>query len=90
MVAFKIDLEKVYDKICWDFLRVTVKDFRFPMSMINFIMKYVSSSKLSILWNGGKTEEFKPTRGLRQGDPLSLYLFVFCMEKLRLLIQDKV
>lgn len=60
------------------------------MCMVNIIIKCVSSSKLSILWNGGRTEEFKSSIGLRQGDPLSPYLFVLCIEKLALLIQDKV
>lgn len=44
----------------------------------------------SILQNGAKTENFKPTRGLRQGDRLSLYLIVTCMERFLLSIQSKV
>ncbi|KAF7834640.1 putative ribonuclease H protein At1g65750 family [Senna tora] len=43
-----------------------------------------------ILWNGNQTEEFLPTRGIRQGDPLSPYIFVLCIEKLSHIIQDMV
>ena len=45
---------------------------------------------MSVLWNGAKTDHFTLSRGLHQGDPLSPYLFVLCMEKLSLSIQQKV
>uniref|UniRef100_A0A151UGD4 Ribonuclease H protein At1g65750 family n=1 Tax=Cajanus cajan TaxID=3821 RepID=A0A151UGD4_CAJCA len=54
------------------------------------IMNCVSSSSLHLLWNGVKTATIIPRRGLRQGDPLSPYLFVLCMEKLGLLINQAV
>nr|KYP67223.1 hypothetical protein KK1_013547 [Cajanus cajan] len=48
----------------------------------------VKNTTLSILWNGGALPYFVPERGLRQGDPLSPYLFVFCMEQLALRISE--
>lgn len=89
-VAFKIDLEKAYDRVSWDFLEYTLGGFAFPESTITLIMWCVKSSSLALLWNGEKLDPFTPTRGLRQGDPLSSYLFVLCMEMLALNIQHKV
>lgn len=53
-------------------------------------MHYTTSSTISLKWNNEKLESFAPCRGLRQGDPMPPYLFVLCMEKVALLIQDKV
>lgn len=50
----------------------------------------VSSCSLSILWNGEALPAFAPSRGLRQGDPLSPYLFILAMEKLACYIQSSV
>ena len=53
-------------------------------------MQCITSTSLNVLWNGSKIEEFAPTWGLRQGDLLSLYIFMLCMEKLTHLISDVV
>lgn len=53
-------------------------------------MKCVFDSQISIIWYGNCLEPFKASRGLRQGDPLSPYLFALCMEKLSHLILDSV
>ena len=89
MLAFKIDLEKAYPRLDWNFLELTLKEFNFPTPTVSLIMNCVKATNLSILWNGAKTDKFKPSRGLPQGDPLSSYLFVLCMEKLALSIQSK-
>lgn len=64
--------------------------FHFPASWIQLIMNCVSSAELAVLVNGERTEYFRPSRGLRQGDPLSPYLFVLCMERLSQMIDEKV
>lgn len=89
-IIFKLDLEKAYDSVSWDFLRDTPQFFNFPSAVIELIMFWVSSSSLTLLWNGLKLDPFAPSRGLRQGDPLSPYLFVLCMERLAILIQDAI
>lgn len=69
-MAYKIDLEKAYDRIDWRFLKLTLEDFGFPPATVKLIMFCVSCSSLSLLWNGSKLPPFSPKRGLRQGDPL--------------------
>lgn len=87
-MAIKVDLVKAYDHLEWSFIRNILKAFRFPDDLIKQIMSYVSSTTISILLNGGKLSSFKPTRGIRQGDLLSLYLFILCMEYLGFLINE--
>ena len=64
-LAFKIDLEKAYDRVNWDFLEMTLIDFGFPRLTVDLIMSCVRTTQLSILWNGSRLETFSPTRGLR-------------------------
>lgn len=89
-MAAKIDLEKAYDRVNWDFLRRVLQEVGFNSEMINLIMFMVTSAKLSVIWNGCRTEPFQPTRGLRQVDPLAPYLFVLCMDLLSQKINQAV
>lgn len=73
----------------WSFIRDTLNLFRFPSQLVSLIMSYVSTSSISILFNGGALKPFLPYRGIRQGDLLSLYLFILCIEVLGAMIVEK-
>lgn len=88
-VTFKNDLEKAHNRVKWSFLEATLVDFGFPLAIVRLIMHCTSSCFL-ILWNGSRLEPFTPSRRLRQGDHLSPYLFVLCIEKLSIMIQKRV
>ena len=88
-MALKIDLEKAYDKLEWGFIRSMLIRFNFPNNLIEIIMSCISSVSTSVLFNGGSLDPFRPSRGIRQGDPLSPYIFILCMEFLDQLIQEK-
>ena len=87
-MAIKVDLVKAYDRLEWSFIRNVLKAFRFPDELIKLIMSCVTFTTISILLNGVKLSSFQPTRGIRQGNPLSPYLFILCMEYLRFLINE--
>lgn len=81
-MAIKVDLEKAYDRLSWDFIRDTLYAARLPGELVSVIMQCIESSTLSVLWNGCATKTFNPSKGIRQGDPLSPYIFVLCLERL--------
>ncbi|KAK7260044.1 hypothetical protein RIF29_25766 [Crotalaria pallida] len=81
-MAIKIDLEKAYDKLKWNFVIDTLKDEGIPDMLINVIYHCISSATMNILWNGEILDPIIPANGVRQGDPISPYLFVLCMERL--------
>ena len=89
IMAIKIDLEKAYDKIEWSFIREMLTLFNFPENLIKLIMSCITSVSTSLLLNGGSLDPFLPSRGIRQGNPLSPYLFILCMEFLGHLIEEK-
>ncbi|GJV27544.1 putative RNA-directed DNA polymerase [Tanacetum coccineum] len=79
-VAFKIDINKAYDSVEWGFLRQCLINFGFPWKMTNWIMNCMSSPSFTVSINGNHHGFFKGYRGLRQGYPLSPYLFTLVME----------
>lgn len=82
MVAVKLDVEKAYESISWTSLEACLIRFGFHESFMAKIMKCVTSVQYKIRVNGEYTALFSPSRGLRQGDPLSLYLDIIYADAL--------
>jgi hypothetical protein len=65
----KIDFEKAYDKVRWDFLAEVLKLKKFPDRWTNMVMRTMENGKVCVNINGERSKYFKTFRGLRQGDP---------------------
>ncbi|CAN1146010.1 LINE-1 retrotransposable element ORF2 protein [Linum perenne] len=89
-MVLKVDLMKAYDRIRWVFLEESLLATGMGSDLVELIMTYVRSAKFEILWNGGLTDQFSPQRGIRQGCPLSPFLFTICMERLSHIIDEAV
>ena len=88
--TIKVDILKAYDTVNWQFLLGTLSSMGFPSTFIAWVRKCVTTPKFSVNLNGELVGFFGSSRGLRQGDPISSYLFVLVMEVLSMLIRHKV
>ncbi|KAL0295381.1 UNVERIFIED_CONTAM: hypothetical protein Sradi_6838600 [Sesamum radiatum] len=88
--TIKIDIQKAYDSVQWDFLLETLKIFKFPHRFVTWMEQCVTTAAFSIALNGQLHGFFKGSKGIRQGDPSSPYLFVLVMELFHVLLQLRV
>jgi len=86
-MLMQLDLSKAYDKVSWNYLEAILDAFSFVKRWITWILALIKSTRFSILVNGAPIAQFTPTRGIRQGDPLSPFLFVILMEGLSRIIR---
>lgn len=89
-MIFKIDFEKTYDRVRWDFVEEVIKGKNFPPLWIEWIMQTVKGGQVCINVNGTRGPYFRTLRGLRQGDHLSPLLFNLVADALSVLMDKAV
>lgn len=85
----KVDLKKAFDSVRWDFIIGIIRALSIPETFINWIYQCISTATFSVSINGASAGFFNSTRGIRQGDPMSPYLFVLTMEGLSRLLYSR-
>lgn len=86
-VAMKLDMVKAYDSVEWNFLLAMMKVMGFPLEFCQRIAECIITVSYNVLVNGASTGYIQPQRSLRQGDPMSPFLFLICVEEFSALLR---
>uniref|UniRef100_A0A803NUT6 Reverse transcriptase domain-containing protein n=1 Tax=Cannabis sativa TaxID=3483 RepID=A0A803NUT6_CANSA len=86
-MALKLDLSKAYDRVDWHFLTAMLSRLGFCDKWVRLIYGSLCSVQYHIVSSGYTMGPILPSRGLRQGDPISPYLFLICLGRVVALIQ---
>ncbi|XP_057456479.1 uncharacterized protein LOC130747526 [Lotus japonicus] len=89
-MIFKVDFEKAYDSVKWDFLSYMMKRMNFNDKWIGWIESCLKSASVSVLVNGSPSDEFIMEKGLRQGDLFSPFLFLIVAKGLNGIFQQAI
>ena len=89
-MAVKLDVSRAYDRVEWEFLEKIKLRIGFLVQWVNLAMLTVRTASYSIIINGEPCGYVSPSRGIKQGDPLSPYLFLFCAEGLSSLLRKAI
>ncbi|GKV44506.1 hypothetical protein SLEP1_g51682 [Rubroshorea leprosula] len=87
---FKVDFEKAYDRVCWEFIDYMMMRMGFSSTWRKWIQECLKSSSVLVLINGSPTKQFLVNRGIHQGDLLSPFLFLIVAEGLNGLVSSAV
>lgn len=85
-MAIKLDVSKAYDSVDCEFLEKIMLRIGLPVQWVNLAMLTVRTAFYSFIINGEPCGFVSPSRGIKQGDPLFSYLFLFCAEGLSSLL----
>ncbi len=81
-IILKLDMENSFDRVNLSFLYVVLKEFGFSSKIIDIIKTYTIGPRITPLINGMPSESFQSSQGLRQGCPISPYIYIIVVDSL--------